>query len=151
MRVAIGSDHAGYELKSYLVAALTEAGHELVDVGCDGPQACDYPDYAAAACRAVLDGRAQLGLLMCGTGIGMSIAANKIEGIYAAHAQDSYSARVAREHNGANVLCLGGRVVGPELAREIALAFLGASVDHAERHDRRRGKLAALDKGSRRP
>jgi len=142
-RIAIASDHGGFELKRELAAALAGDGIELADLGADnGTASVDYPDFARALCAEVLAGRASAGILVCGTGIGMSIAANRLPGIRAALCTDPYMARMAREHNDANVLCLGGRVVGPALAIEIAKSFLGAAFAGG-RHERRLAKIDA--------
>ena len=141
LRLAIASDHGGYPLKAELAAwlgALPDV--ELLDLGVATPVAVDYPDQAHALCAALLAGRAELGILVCGTGIGMSIAANRHQGIRAALCTDPFMARMAREHNDANVLCLGGRVVGPALAQEIVSAYLTAGFEGG-RHERRLAKL----------
>lgn len=123
--LVIGSDHGGYELKEYLKAYLTEKEIPFVDIGCDG-QSCDYPDYARVAVKKILTGECDRGILCCGTGIGISIAANKYAGIRAALVSEPVSARLATEHNNANILCLGGRVTGPVLAAACVDAWLGA-------------------------
>ena len=142
MRMAIGADHGGVELKDLLAAWLREQGHDVYDVGTDGPASVDYPDYAQAVTGRVADGRVDRGVLVCGTGIGMSIAANKVPGVRAALVGEPYSARLAAEHNNAQVLCMGGRVTGPELAVSCLVAWLGASFEGG-RHARRVGKLEA--------
>ena len=144
LRVAVGADHGGYPLKGILIEALREEGAEVLDFGTDSPEACDYPDLAVPVARAVAGGRADWGLLICGTGIGMSVAANKVPGVRAALCHDPYSARMAREHNDANVLCLGARVIGPGLAREVLRAFMGAQFAGG-RHARRVDKVRALE------
>lgn len=145
MRVAIGCDQGGFGLKGEVVAVVTDLGHELLDLGIYELASVDYPDYARAVAHAVVGGEADLGILICGTGIGVSIAANKVRGAYAAHVCDCYSARMAREHNGANVLCLGGRILGPEIAREIVKVFLTTEPSPEERHARRRGAICGLE------
>jgi ribose 5-phosphate isomerase B len=145
MKVAIGCDHGGYALKQDVIEAITAAGHEPVDLGTYGPESVDYVDYAVKVGEAIIAGEAELGILTCGTGIGMSIAANKLKGIYAARAEDCYSGRMAREHNAANVLCLGARTAGPELIKETIRAFLAAQPSPDERHQRRRDKFHALE------
>ena len=146
MRVVFGSDHAGFVLKNLLLAWVRdELGYEILDVGTDSEASCDYPQYAVLASEAILSGRADLGVLICGTGIGISVAANKVPGIIAARCCESYSARMAREHNGAQIVCLGARVVGDELAKEIVDSFLKATVDPGTNHTRRREQLKALD------
>lgn len=136
VRIAAGSDHAGLQLKRELVGILRGLGHEVDDLGTHEAGSCDYPDYAVRVARAVADGEAVWGLLVCGTGLGMSMTANKVAGVRAAVVSDSFSARMARLHNDANVLCVGERVVGPGLAREILDAWLGASFEGG-RHQRR--------------
>ena len=123
-KVVIGSDHAGYPLKNAIRDALTADGYTVLDVGTDSPESCDYPVYAARVADAIVDGQALLGILCCGTGIGMSMAANKIKGIRAACCSDIFSAKYTRIHNDANILCLGARVIGEGLAMELVHAFL---------------------------
>lgn len=143
--IAIGSDHGGYLLKKELLRHLDQRKIPYRDVGCDSEASCDYPDYARAVCRAITAGECDAGVLICGTGIGMSIAANKCRGIRAACCSDTYSARFTRRHNNANVLCLGGRVVGPGLAGELLDMFLDTPFDGGERHERRLHKIAQLE------
>lgn len=138
--VALGSDHAGVALKATLRQALEAAGHPTLDLGTEGPESVDYPDFADAVAAAVLSGRARFGLLVCGTGIGISIAANRHPGIRCALVHDMTGARLAREHNDANVLALGARVIGPEVALDAARAFL-ATPFAGGRHARRVRKL----------
>jgi len=145
MRIALGSDHAGFDLKSLLVTTLTSWGHEVLDVGTDSATASvDYPDFGAAVGHAVAARRADLGVAICGSGIGISIAANKVPGIRAALAHDATSARLAREHNHANVLCLGARLIGPPVAVDALEAWLNA-IPGEGRHLSRIAKLDALD------
>ncbi len=144
MRIAIGADHAGYEAKERLKRRLGEREDEVVDLGTHGTASVDYPDFAARVSRLVAEGKADLGVLVCGSGVGMSIAANKVKGIRAAHCTDSYTARVAREHNDANVLCLGSRVTGPGLMEDVLDAFLGASF-LGGRHLNRVDKMMRLE------
>ena len=139
MKISIGSDHGGYELKLEVIKHLQQAGHEVTDVGCDSTESCDYPIYAKGVADDINDGKAELGILICGTGIGMSIAANKVEGIRAALCHDVFSARATREHNNANILCMGARVVGPGLALLIIDEFLNTPFPNDERHLRRIG------------
>jgi RpiB/LacA/LacB family sugar-phosphate isomerase len=146
MKVAIGTDHGGFALKAPLVRALTEAGHEVIDLGTYSADPVDYPDYARAVGRAVLDGRAERGVLICGSGAGAAIAANKMHGIRAALAHDTYTAHQMVEHDNANVCCLGARVVGPELAAELVTVFAGASFTGEERHVRRLQKVAEIER-----
>jgi ribose 5-phosphate isomerase B len=145
MRIALASDHAGYELKEHLSRWLTEAGHAVYDLGTHSTDPVDYPDFAAAAARAVLDGRANRGIVVCGSGAGACIAANKLSGIRAAVAQESYTARQMVEHDDVNVLCLGSRVVGEKLAESVVAAFLSASFTGEDRHRRRLEKVKALE------
>ena len=144
MRIATGSDHAGLKLKLELVSHLTGLGHEVEDLGTHTESSCDYPDFAAAVGARVAAGDADFGLLVCGTGVGMSIAANKVAGVRAAVVSDTFSAHATRQHNDANVLCLGERVVGGGLARDILDAWLGARFEGG-RHQRRVDKITALE------
>jgi ribose 5-phosphate isomerase B len=151
MRIAIAFDHAGFPLKETILNAVRSAGHEPIDLGTDSATTVDYPDYAVKLGRTILDGEAQRGILVCGSGVGACIAANKIPGIYAGMCHDTYSAHQGVEHDDMNVLCLGARVVGAELAREIVLAFLSARYigrdPGEERHARRVAKVRALEEG----
>ena len=148
MRIAVGSDHAGLPLKESLATQLADGGHDVLDLGTDRPDSVDYPDYAAAVGVAVASGRAELGICCCGTGIGVSIAANKVPGVRAALAHDVTTARLARQHNDANVLCLGARTIGPLVASEAVAAFLSATFAGG-RHARRIDKIRRLEeKGS---
>ena len=135
-KIAVGCDHAGYALKSELVGYLEELGYETLDLGTNSHHRVDYPDYGAAVGRAITEGKADLGVLVCGSGIGIGIAANKISGVRAATVHDVTSAHLAREHNNANIICFGERLIGPEIARESLVAFLNAEFQggrHAER------------------
>jgi RpiB/LacA/LacB family sugar-phosphate isomerase len=145
MRVAVGADHAGFPLKQDLVAYLKTLNHQVLDLGTNSADPVDYPDFAAAVGRAIVEGDAERGLLVCGSGVGASVAANKIPGIRAGLCHDTYSARQGVEHDDMNVLVLGARVIGPELARELVHAYLAASFSGAERHRRRLEKIAALE------
>jgi len=145
MRIAIGSDHAGFSLKSRLVGTLRDHGHEVVDVGTDSDRAVDYPDYAEAVAVAVRRGSVDRGVMICGSGVGASVAANKVPGIRAAVCHDTYSARQGVEHDDMNILVLGGRIVGAALAAEVLEAFLGARFSNEERHRRRIGKIRLLE------
>ncbi len=144
MRIVTGSDHAGFVLKQDLIAFLKEQGHDVIDKGTAVKERCDYPDYAAPVAQAVVSGDADWGLLVCGTGIGMAMSANKIRGIRAAVVSDAFSARATRLHNDANVLCLGERVVGAGLAREIVAAWLDAEYEGG-RHQSRIDKMMSLE------
>ena len=145
MRIVIGADQGGVELKKDLCERLIEAGHEVKNLGLDEAVSIDYPDKAVEVCRCLLDEKYDCGIIVCGTGIGVSIAANKVPGIRAAHLADCYSARMAREHNDANVITLGGRTLGTELAFAIVESYLQAEFAGG-RHQRRVDKINALDK-----
>lgn len=140
--VALASDHAGYLLKDELKEFLAKRGYEVLDLGTDGPESVDYPDFGDAVADAIRQGRAQRGVLICGTGIGISIAANRHREVRAALCSEPTSARLAREHNDANVLALGARVVGPEIAKDCVVAFLDTPFEGGERHSRRVKKLS---------
>ena len=144
MRIASGSDHGGLNLKNHLAAWLRELGHQVDDVGTHDSASIDYPDYAEVVARRVAAGQAERGVLVCGTGIGMSIAANKVDGVRAAVVSETFSAQMAMEHNDARVLCLGERVTGPSLAETCVAAWLQASFAGG-RHERRVGKITALE------
>lgn len=142
--IAIGSDHAGFELKQEVVKYLKEKGVEIKEMGCMDGTSCDYPLVAKEVCAEVTEGRAELAILVCGTGLGISIAANKCRGIRAAVCTDCYMAKYTRLHNDANVLCMGGRVIGAGLACEIVDAFLGNSFEGG-RHQRRVDQITAIE------
>ena len=146
MRVIIGSDHAGYALKEQLVAHLEESGHDVIDVGTDSTDPVDYPDFAAAVAREVVAGRGDRGIIVCGSGAGASIAANKITGARSAVVHDHYTAHQAVEHDDMNVLALGGRVIGETTATELVDTFLAAEFTGEERHARRLRKVVELDR-----
>ena len=146
MIVACAFDHAGYVLRGRLLPLVAAVGHEVLDLGTDSPEPVDYPDKALELGRAVASGRAERGIVVCGSGAGVSVAAGKIDGVYAATIHDTYTAHHAVEHDGVNVLCLGGRVVGSEVAAEIVTAFLRATVSEEERHVRRRAKVAEIER-----
>jgi ribose 5-phosphate isomerase B len=146
MRVACGFDHAGVSLRGRLLPLILEAGHDVLDLGTDSTEPIDYPDKALAVGRAVVSGDADRGIIVCGSGAGVSVAACKIDGIRAATIHDTYTAHQAVEHDGVNVLCMGGRVIGVEVAAEIVTAFLGAEVSDAERHVRRRAKVQEIER-----
>lgn len=145
MRVAVSADHAGYELKQHLVACLRAQGHDVDDLGTHSTDPVDYPDYAEAVGRAVLEGRADRGLVVCGSGVGAAIAANKLPGVRAGLCHDTYSAAQGVLHDDVNVLVLGARVIGPALAESLVAAFLAARFTEAERHVRRLAKVRALE------
>jgi ribose 5-phosphate isomerase B len=145
MRIALAADHAGFPLKGEVAAAMRGGGHEVLDLGTNSDAPVDYPDSAAAVAAALRQGRAERGVIVCGSGAGVSIAANKFPGIRAAVCHDTYTARQAVEHDDMNVLCLGARVIGPALARDLTMAFLGATFSGEERHQRRLGKILAIE------
>jgi len=145
MRIVVGSDHAGYILKQEVGEALRQAGHEVLDVGTNSTAPVDYPDSAEAVGKAVMDGRAERGVLICGSGVGASVAASKLPGIRAAVCHDTYSAHQGVEHDDMNVLVLGGRIIGPALAIELVRAFVAARFSGEERHVRRLAKVKALE------
>lgn len=146
MRIAVGSDHAGFHMKETLAEHLRDVGHEVIDCGTHSEERVDYPDFGAAVGRAVASGEAEGGLCVCGSGIGIAMAANKIAGVRAATVHDATSARLSREHNDANVICIGERLTGPEVARESLDAWLGATFEGG-RHTGRVAKLDALGGG----
>ena len=145
LKIALGADHAGFRLKEILKKDLMQAGYEVQDFGTASEEMVDYPDFAEPAAKAVAEGRADKALLMCGNGVGVCMTANKIPGVRAVLTSDTYTARTSREHNDTNVLCMGGRVVGPELAREIARVWLSTDFSGDERHVRRLGKLKHIE------
>ncbi len=145
MRIVIGSDHAGFSLKEELKLFLGE-GHEVIDVGAHSTDPADYPDYAAAVANEILERHAERGILICGSGVGASVAANKIPGIRAGLCHDTYSAHQCVEHDDVNVLVLGARIIGVEVARELVRAFLDARYTAEERHRRRLSKVLDIEK-----
>jgi ribose 5-phosphate isomerase B len=144
LKIAIGSDHRGYQSKEKIKAMLTSYGHEVLDFGTDSPTSCDYSDAAYPTCEAVIDGGSDLGILLCGTGIGMSISANKVPGIRAACCHDELTAEMSRRHNNANVLCLPADLIGEELTRRIVEVWINAPFEGG-RHERRIEKIAAYE------
>ncbi len=146
MRIAIGADHAGYSYKRQLADELRKAGHEVLDKGTDGPESVDYPDYALAVAETVAEGEAERGILICGSAVGVCVAANKVPGVRAGVSHDTYSAHQGVEHDHMNVLCLGERVIGIELAREIVHRFLEARFSDDARHLRRLEKVSAIER-----
>ena len=146
MKIAIACDHGALALKNTLIAHLTKQGHEVVNFGTDTPDSCDYPDFAAKAARAVADGVCEKGIVLCTTGIGVSITANKIKGIRCALLSDVLSARMTREHNDTNVMALGAALVDKDLALQIVDVWLNTPFSGAEKHVRRIAKLAELEK-----
>jgi ribose 5-phosphate isomerase B len=149
MKVAIAADHAGFALKRDLIPALRSVGHTVEDLGTDTPEPVDYPDTARDVARAVVSGAAERGVLICGSGVGASVAANKVAGIRAGLCHDTYSAHQGVEHDDMNVLVLGARVIGTALAEELVQVFLGAHFTHEERHERRLAKIRALEEEGR--
>ncbi|RMG86250.1 MAG: ribose 5-phosphate isomerase B [Chloroflexi bacterium] len=148
MNIAIASDHAGFPLKQELARYLREKGHTVLDLGVDTDAVpADYPDAAYKVGQAIIEGQAERGVLICGSGVGASIAANKMTGIYAAICHDTYSAHQGVEHDNMNVLCLGARVIGVNVARELVDAFLSARFSGEERHNRRFNKLRKIEQG----
>lgn len=145
MKIALGADHGGYDLKSAIKKHLTELGHEVVDFGTDGHESCDYPLIAEPAARAVTSGECERGILVCGTGIGIGIAANKVPGIRAALCHDTFSARASRNHNNANILTMGQRVIGEGLALDIVDVWLESDFDGG-RHERRVNEISDIEK-----
>ena len=145
-RIVLGADHGGYELKNIIKAHLESKGYSVTDVGTNSPDSCDYPLFASKACAHVFDGSADLGILVCGTGIGMSIAANKHKGIRAACCSDTFSARLTRLHNNANFLCLGARVLGAGLALDLVDAFVDTEFE-GDRHIKRLSLIEDIENG----
>ncbi len=139
--IAIGSDHGGYDLKQEIIRYLEEHNIEYKDFGCHSTDSCDYPEFGKRVAEAVADGSYEKGIIICGTGIGISIAANKVKGVRAALCHDCFSAKATREHNDANILALGGRVIGPGLAVQIVETFLNTEFSNEERHKRRISQL----------
>jgi len=145
MRIAIGADHAGFDLKQIIAAYLRYHGHEVIDQGTDSDRPVDYPDFAEAVAKTLLAGQAERGLLICGSGVGASVSANKIPGIRAGLCHNTYSARQGVEHDDMNILVLGARVIGVEMARELVDNFLAAKFKGEERHRKRIDKIRALE------
>ena len=145
MKIVVGADHAGFVLKQEVAASLRKEGHEVLDVGTSSTAPVDYPDFAEAVGLAVREGRGERGVLICGSGVGAAVAANKLPGVRAAICHDTYSAHQGVEHDDMNVLVLGGRIVGPALAHELVRAFVAARYSGEERHARRLAKIIALE------
>jgi ribose 5-phosphate isomerase B len=146
MNIVVGADHGGFQLKTILADYVRTLGHTVHDVGTYSPEATDYPDYAKAVAQRILAHGAERGIVVCGSGVGACVAANKVPGIRAAICHDTFSAHQGVEDDDMNVLCLGARIIGTELAKEIVRTFLSASFSHAERHVRRLGKVNAIEK-----
>jgi ribose 5-phosphate isomerase B len=144
MKIVVASDHRGFHAKEQVRSYLSGAGHEVIDLGCTGRESCDYPDMALAGARSVSDGQADRGILFCGTGIGMSVAANKVQGIRAALCHDELTAEMSRRHNNANVLCLPGDLLGDELIRRVVDVWLRTEYEGG-RHQRRLDKIATFE------
>jgi len=149
MKIAVGADHAGFPLKGTLVEFLKSEGHEVVDLGTYSTDPVDYPDFSKAVGEALLSQKAERGLIVCGSGVGACVAANKLPGIRAALCHDSYSARQGVAHDDVNVLCLGARVIGPALALEVLRVWLSARFSEGERHKRRLAKIELLEQQAR--
>ena len=145
MRIVIACDHGGFPLKSFVKQVVLSAGHDVLDAGADSTESVDFPDFAQKAGRMVQTGEADRGIILCGSGVGACIAANKMKGIYAGVCHDTYTAHQGVEHDNMNVLCIGARVIGPELAREIVLSFLGANFLQEERFKRRFKKVQVIE------
>ena len=145
MRIAVACDHGGFPLKGIILETIRKDGHTPLDLGTDSPASVDYPDFAEILAKAILAGQAERGVLVCGSGVGASIAASKINGIYAAICHDTYSAHQGVEHDNMNVLCLGARVIGTELVKELVSAFIGAQFTGEERHVRRVDKVHRIE------
>jgi ribose 5-phosphate isomerase B len=145
MRVAVACDHGGYAAKARVVEEIHAAGHEAIDCGTNGPESVDYPDFAAKGARLVSEGEAERAVLLCGSGVGVTVTANKFPGVRACTCHDTYSAAQGVEHDDMNVLCIGARVVGIEVVGELVRAFLGAEFSGVDRHKRRLEKLLAIE------
>ena len=150
MKVTVGCDHAGFPLKAWVIDELRGLGHEVEDVGAYDTQPTDYPDYALKVALAVASGESERGIVVCGSGVGASVAANKVPGVRSALCHDTFSARQGVEDDDMNVLCLGARVIGPSLAGEVVRAFAGARFSNADRHLRRLNKVKAIESDARR-
>ena len=144
-KIVIGCDHAAYELKLKVIMHLQEKGYDVIDVGTHSSESCNYPDYAQAVCKTIQSGTCELGILICGTGIGMSMAANKHRRVRAALCSETYSARFTRMHNNANILCMGARVIGPGLAQDITDIFLATEFESGGRHEARVDMITAIE------
>jgi len=145
MKIAIGGDHAGYALKDELIPLIEAAGHEVIDMGAHSAEPSDYPDFARSVGGAVRDGRAERGILVCGSGAGVTVAANKIHGVRATLAHDVYTAHQGVEHDDINIITMGARIIGPAIAKEVVTAFLNAKFSNEERHVRRVGKVLEIE------
>lgn len=146
MQVAVASDHAGFPLKDTVLETVKAVGHDPIDLGTHSMESVDYPDFAEKLGRTIQDGQAERGILVCGSGVGACIAANKMKGVFASICHDTYSAHQGVEHDDMNVLCLGARIIGPELVKEIVRAFLSARFSNEDRHRRRVEKIRKIEK-----
>jgi len=147
MRIALAADHRGHAIKEKVAVLLSEQGHEVLDMGTNSSRSCDYPNLAYPAARCVAEGKAEVAILICGSGIGMTICANKVAGIRAALCHDELSAQMSRRHNNANILCLAGDMLGEELIRRIVSSWLSTQFESGGRHERRVHKIAWIEKG----
>ena len=147
MKVAVACDHGGFPIKDAVLETVWSTGHEAIDLGTFTPDMIDYPDITQRAGQAIQKGQAERAVVVCGSGVGACVAANKMQGIYAAICHDTYSAHQGVEHDNMNILCLGARIIGPELAKEIIAAFLHAQFSTVERYRRRFGKVQRMEKG----
>jgi ribose 5-phosphate isomerase B len=145
MKIAVAADHGGFPLKAKVIETIRAAGHEVLDLGTNSPDPVDYPDYAKALGEAIQQGKAERGVLLCGSGVGACVAVNKMRGIRGGICHDTYSAHQGVEHDDMNVLCLGARIIGPELLPELVRAFIGAKFTAEERHLRRVGKVKKME------
>jgi ribose 5-phosphate isomerase B len=145
MRVGVGNDHAGLPIKAAVIGELERLGHEVLDLGVNSPESVDFPDFAGAVGRALQQGEIERGILLCGSGVGVCIAANKLHGVRASVAHDTYSAHQGVEHDGMNVLCLGGRIIGDDLTRELVRAFMAARFQEEARFIRRVNKIQTME------
>jgi len=145
MKIAVGADHRGHEVKEKIVVLLNERSHEVIDMGTNSSKSCDYPDVAFPAARAVAEGKVDFAVLVCGSGIGMSICANKVTGVRAALCHDELTAQMSRRHNNANILCLASDVLGDELIRRIVCSWIDTEFDGGGRHERRVRKIACIE------
>ncbi|HEY59121.1 MAG TPA: ribose 5-phosphate isomerase B [Anaerolineae bacterium] len=148
MRISVACDHAGFPLKSAVIESIKSSGHEVLDLGTNNRERVDYPDYAYKAGKTIQEGKVERAVVICGSGVGASITANKMKGIYAAVCHDPYTAHQGVEHDGMNMLCLGARVIGSKLAMEVIKSYLSAQVEQVERHQKRRQKIKAIEDGS---
>ena len=147
MKIILAADHRGHAMKERVAALLKERGHTVIDMGTNSSRSCDYPDLGYKAARAIAEGKAERGILICGTGIGMSIVANKVAGIRAAVCHDELTAQISRRHNDANVLCLAADILGDDVAKRIVEAWLDTPFESGGRHSRRVGKIQAVEQG----